>query len=109
MPLEVERHTVSHMKPLISGELDYRGLMRGSLFTLCHPLLKVALLVHRMGLGRFVSLSTVLFTDLRPSNTMIFLCLNNQVSTDFRPVSKARISVYLNIQLIPDLLRIDQI
>ena len=58
-PLEVEQHTVSHMKALIGGELEYRGLMHDSLFTLCHPLCKIALLVHRMGLVRFVSLSTV--------------------------------------------------
>ena len=59
IPLKVEQHTVSHMKALIGGELEYRGLMRDSLFTLRHPLCKIALLVHRMGLVRFVSLSTV--------------------------------------------------
>ena len=58
-PLEVEQHTVSPMKALIGGELEYRGLMHDSLFTLCHPLCKIALLVHRMGLGQFVALSTV--------------------------------------------------
>ena len=59
MPLEVERHTVPQMKALIGGKLEYRGLMCDSLFTLCHPLCKIALLVHRVGLVRFVSLSTV--------------------------------------------------
>ena len=58
-PLEVEQHTVSHIKALIGGELECRGLMHDSLFTLRYPLCKIALLVHRMGLVWFVSLSTV--------------------------------------------------
>ena len=59
MPLEVERYTVPHLKAIIGGKMENRGLRCGSILILWYPLCKIALLVHTGGLGRFVSLSTV--------------------------------------------------
>ena len=46
MPLEVQAHTVPHLKALISGIMELRGLGCGSTFNLCHALLKKAILLH---------------------------------------------------------------
>ena len=60
MPLEIQSHAIPHFKADIRGKLNPRGLECGSIFTLCHPFFKIALLVHTEGLGQFVSLSSVL-------------------------------------------------
>ena len=59
MPFEVKGHTVSHLKALISGELEPRGLRCGSSFVLCNPLLKKAILLHKEGLSKTALASTV--------------------------------------------------
>ena len=59
MPLEVQGHTVSVLKALNCGKLEPRGLRCGSIFVLCHALLKKAILLHREGVVPFVSLNTV--------------------------------------------------
>ena len=46
MPHELQGHTVPHLKALISGCLEPRGLRYGSIFSLCHALLKKSILVH---------------------------------------------------------------
>ena len=59
MPLKVEGHTVPHLKARVSGKLVSRGLCNGTTFSLCNLLLKSVYLLHKGGLGWFVSLSTV--------------------------------------------------
>ena len=45
MPLEI--HTVPHLKALISGNLEPRGLRWGSTFRVCQALLNTAILLHK--------------------------------------------------------------
>ena len=47
MPLEIQSYTVPHLKALISGKLEPRGLRFGSTFILCHALLNKAILLHK--------------------------------------------------------------
>ena len=61
MPLEVQGHTVSHLKDQIRGDLEPRGLRCGIIFILCHPLLKKAFLPNAVvGLVKFHSNRTVI-------------------------------------------------
>ena len=46
-PLEVYTHKRCHLKAVISGSLDLKGLRCGSTFTLYHALLKKAILHHK--------------------------------------------------------------
>ena len=46
MPLEVQGHTVPHLKGLMCGKMEVRGLRCGSIFILCHTPLKNAILLH---------------------------------------------------------------
>ena len=64
MSLEVEGHTVPHSKAPVSCKLVSRGQSNGSIFSLSLVLLKSVYLLHKWGLGRFVSLSTVVFLKL---------------------------------------------
>ena len=59
MPLKVEGHTVPHLKAPDCSKLVSRGLRNDSIFSLCPGLVKSLYSLHKMGLGRFVSLSTV--------------------------------------------------
>ena len=47
MPLEIQSHTVPHLKALISGNLEPRGLRWGSTFRVCQALFKSAVLLHK--------------------------------------------------------------
>ena len=47
MPLEIQSHTVPHLKALISGKNEPRGLRYGSTFRVCQALLKSAILLHK--------------------------------------------------------------
>ena len=47
MPLEIQSHTVPHLKALISGKNEPRGLGCGSTFSVCQALLKSAILLHK--------------------------------------------------------------
>ena len=62
MPLEVQSHAVPHLKALISGKMEPRGLRCSSLFILCQTLWKNTSLLHKM---RFVWL--VLATTVVPN------------------------------------------
>ena len=46
MPLKLQGHTVPHLKGLMCGKMEVRGLRCGSIFILCHALLKNAILLH---------------------------------------------------------------
>ena len=46
MPLELLAHTVSHLKALIRYKLEPKGQGHGSTFSICHALLKNAILLH---------------------------------------------------------------
>ena len=46
MPLELLTHTVSHSKALIRYNSEPRGKEHGSTFSICHALLKNAILLH---------------------------------------------------------------
>ena len=59
MPVEVLGHTVPHLKALISGKLEPRGLSCGSTFILCYVLLKTAILLHTEDLVKTEMASTV--------------------------------------------------
>ena len=60
MPLEVQGHTVPHLKALISGKVEPRGLRCGSTFILYYALLKKAILLHTEGLVKTEMASTVI-------------------------------------------------
>ena len=45
-PLELQGHTVPHLKGLMCGKMEARKLRCGSIFILCHALLKNAILLH---------------------------------------------------------------
>jgi hypothetical protein len=47
MPLEIQSHTVPHLKAFISGNVEPRGLRWGSTFRVCQALLKNAVLLHK--------------------------------------------------------------
>ena len=64
MSLEVEGHTVPHLKAPVSCKLVSRGLSNGSIFSLSLVLLKSVYLLHKWVLGQFVSLCTVVFLKL---------------------------------------------
>ena len=59
MPLKVQGHIVPHLKGLISGKLEPRGLRCGSTFILYYALLKKAILLHTEGLVKTEMASTV--------------------------------------------------
>ena len=59
MPLEVQGHRVPHMKALISGKLEPRGLRCGNTFILCYTLLKRAILLHKIRFVWLVLATTV--------------------------------------------------
>ena len=46
MPLKIQGHTVPHLKGLMCGKLEARGLRCGNIFILCQPLLKNDILLH---------------------------------------------------------------
>ena len=47
MPLEIQSHTIPHLKALISGKMEPRGLRWGSTFRVCQTLFKSAYLLHK--------------------------------------------------------------
>ena len=47
MPLEIQSHTVLHLKALISGRMEPRRIRCGSIFILCHTLMNTAILLHK--------------------------------------------------------------
>ena len=47
MPLKVQDHTVLHLKDLMCGTIEARGLRCGIIFILCHTLLKNDILLHK--------------------------------------------------------------
>ena len=47
MPLEIQSHTIPHLKALISGKMEPRRLRCGNTFILCHALLNTAILLHK--------------------------------------------------------------
>ena len=47
MPGEVQDYTVPHLKALISGKMEPRGLRWGSTFRVCQALLNTAILLHK--------------------------------------------------------------
>ena len=47
MPLEIQSHTVPHLKALISGNLQPGGQRWGSTFRVCQALFKSAVLLHK--------------------------------------------------------------
>ena len=59
MPFKVEVLTVPYFKAPVCGKLVSRGLRNDSIFSLCPGLFKSVYLIHKRGLVRFVSLSTV--------------------------------------------------
>ena len=59
MLLEVQGHTVPHLKALFSAYKGRRGLMCGSTLTLCHTLLKKASLLHKEAAVRILNLGSV--------------------------------------------------
>ena len=63
MPIEVQGHTVPHLKALINGKLEPRGLRCGSTFILCYVLLKTAILLHTKGLVKTEMASTVIVEE----------------------------------------------
>ena len=50
MPLEIQCHTVPHLKALISGYVEPRELRCGSSFLFCHALLKNAIILQKEAL-----------------------------------------------------------
>ena len=58
-PPGVQRHNVPHFKGLIMLYLDIEAQGRGSTFTLCHALLKKAILEGKTCNGRFILQETV--------------------------------------------------
>ena len=48
MPLEIQSHTIPHLKALISGKMEPRGLRWGSTFRVCQTLFKIAYLLHKV-------------------------------------------------------------
>ena len=62
--MEVQRHTVPHFKGLIELYLDLQAQGRDSTFTICHALVKRAILHYIKACGRFV-FSTTVRTDGR--------------------------------------------
>ena len=61
MPLELLAHTVSHLKALIRYNLEPRGQGHGSTFSICHALLKNAILLHTEANVKYIMNSTVMF------------------------------------------------
>ena len=59
MPLELQGHTVPHLKGLMCGKMEARKLRCGSIFILCHALLKNAILLHTEANVKYIKNSTV--------------------------------------------------
>ena len=55
----VQRHTVPNFKGLIELYLDFQAQGRDSTFTICHALVKRAILHYKKAYGRFVFSTTV--------------------------------------------------
>ena len=68
MPLEVQGHTVPHLKALISGKMEPRGLRCSSLFILCQTLWKNTSLLHKMRFVWLVLATTVVFIENSRTN-----------------------------------------
>ena len=66
-PLEVNRRYVSHFKGLISAKVDLEVQGNGITFTLCHVLLKKAILHHKIVFFWFVFSTTTLLVFLSNS------------------------------------------
>ena len=59
MPLEVQDHTVPHLKALRYGKDDSKGLSCGSIFDFIQGILKIEDLLHKQGLVETQLLRTV--------------------------------------------------
>ena len=78
MPFELLAHTVSHLKALIRYNLEPRRQGHGSNFSICHALLKNAILLHveatvRIFFGPSVFASSETSTGL-PGNYIYSFC-----------------------------------
>ena len=102
MPLEVQGHTVPHLKALISGKLEPRGLRCGNTFILCYTLLKRAILLHKMRFVWLVLATTALrflgvwlrnFWDILYCIWMILMKAYRILWNSFQTPSKA--SIYM--------------
>ena len=56
---EVQGHTVHHLKALIYGKYETRGLSCGNTSSICHGTLKSENLLHKMGFVKTQWLRTV--------------------------------------------------
>ena len=61
MPLEVQGHTVPHLKALRYGKDDSKGQSCGSTFNICQGILKIEDLLHEKGLVETQLLRTFIF------------------------------------------------
>ena len=64
MPLELFAHTVSHLKALISYNSEPREQGHGSTFSICHSLLKNAILLHIEAIVRIFFGASVHYSDV---------------------------------------------
>ena len=58
-PLELEQSYIHHLKALMCGINASRGQGYGHMFTMCHASLKMALLLHKVGLVTKLMSTTV--------------------------------------------------
>ena len=81
MPLEIQSHTIPHLKALISGKMEPRGLRCSSLFILCQTLWKNTSLLHKM---RFVwlVLATTVKVDLMFLKMIFGRCRSKNLNVD---------------------------
>ena len=85
MPLEIQNHTVPHLKALIIGKNEPRGLRYGSTFNVCQAFLKSVILLHKEAYR----------ADLFSSECMCIL-LHKEATVRFGPT----IAVYVGIQYL---------
>ena len=99
VPFKVQRHTVPHLKALISGCLVPRRLRRGSTFILCHALLKKSILVHTEQIVRILYGLSVALAGSSGLNRM--LSLFHFSTIDFLPKPKPKFNKNINENLKP--------
>ena len=69
MSFEVHSRAIPHFKADISGKYKQMGLRHDCISMNCQSLLNIAHLLHKGGLGRFVSLSTLWALQIKPYRT----------------------------------------
>ena len=72
-PLDLEQIYIHHLKALMRGINASRGQGHGCRFTMCHASLKMALLLHKVGLVKRLMSTTVPESGISELKKVVFL------------------------------------